>query len=180
MESEAELAALAGKRAENLFENGRYCCSEAVLAVCNHGLNGGVDPAVCRSLAVGFCGGMGNGNGECGALAGAIMALGLFLSPTSNGTLNAKKFRRVTGEFYDYFVENFGSSCCSELIEPYAGNRKGRRCYCRTLTGVAAQECVRTILRFRPELTGRADRSFLARRVSKIAAMFQCFVHFVT
>jgi C_GCAxxG_C_C family probable redox protein len=168
---ESELIALAGKRAENLFENGKHCCSEAVLTVCNQGFGGGVAPELCRPLSAGFCGGMGNGDGVCGALSGAIMALGLFLSPGSRGKLSGKKFRRIVGMFHESFVEKFGSSCCNVLIEDFGRDRKNRRRYCCSLTGAAAEECVRLILDFRPELAGNADREFLERHISKLGGI---------
>ena len=80
MTLKTEIIELARQRAENLFTNHRFCCSEALLLVLNHGFNGGLSSEQAAQLGSGFCGGMGEAGCTCGALSGAVMGLGLLIA----------------------------------------------------------------------------------------------------
>ena len=62
-----EIIELFRRRAENLFENQKLCCSESLLLVLNHGFNGGLSSEQAKQLGSGFCGGMGEAGCTCGS-----------------------------------------------------------------------------------------------------------------
>jgi C_GCAxxG_C_C family probable redox protein len=166
-----ELARLAAGRAENLFQNHALSCSEAVLLVLNRGFGGGLSDETCLGLGSGFGGGIGNSGCVCGALSGAVMALGLFLGPGHAEGLGKKDFRRLAGDLHDRFRERSGSVCCRELIADFRSHRSQRRLFCQDLTGWIAEETARLILTGRQGLVAAADREFLAGRDSRLAVL---------
>src|SRR5208283_2338144 len=85
------LASMIGKRAENLYLTGQLLCSEAVLAVMNRGLAGGLPEGMDIRLASALPVGLGNSGCTCGALSGAVLALGLFLGRDRPGAPNGKQ-----------------------------------------------------------------------------------------
>ena len=68
-ESAADIVALFGQRAGNIYEARGYCCSEAVIYVLNQALGGPMSEEVAASLGSGFCHGMGGAGCVCGGLA---------------------------------------------------------------------------------------------------------------
>jgi C_GCAxxG_C_C family probable redox protein len=170
-EAQEELSRLVGLRAENLFQNHGLNCSESVLLVLNRGFGGGLSDEACLGLGNGFGGGIGNSGCVCGALSGAVMALGLFLGSGRSEGLGKKDFRRLVGDMHDRFRERSGSVCCRDLIADYRHRKSERRLFCKGLTGWIAGETARLILVRRPELVGEADREFLAGRDSRFAAL---------
>ena len=163
-----ELTGLASVRAENFFTAHRLNCSEATLLVINHGLGGGLSIEQALALGSGFGGGIGDSGSTCGALSGGVMALGLFLGPGSNGRLEKKEFRKLVGSYHDRFRNEFGSSCCRELIADFRKDRRGQANFCKGLTGRCTGEAVRLILEHRPELAVSADRDFLGNSDSGV------------
>jgi len=168
-----ELVRLAGDRAENLFRNHGLSCSESVLLVLNRGFGGGLPDETCLGLGGGFGGGIGGSGCVCGALSGAVMALGLFLGPGLPEGMNKKDFRRLVGGLHDRFRERSGSVCCRELIADFRQRKNERKTFCRGLTGWTAAETARLVLVERPELAGRADRGFLAGEESRFAGLLK-------
>jgi C_GCAxxG_C_C family probable redox protein len=67
-------------------------------------------------IATAFGGGIGRRGSLCGALTGAIMAIGL--KHGTEGTVLAEKEKayEIALEFYDQFVKECGSPFCRELI----------------------------------------------------------------
>ena len=168
-----ELAELTARRAENFFKEHRLSCSEAALLVVNFGFEGGLTTEQALCLGSGFGGGVGGSGCVCGALSGAVMALGLFLGPACKNGLGKKKFRKLVANFHDSFREESGTVCCRDLIVDFRKNRKGQALFCRGLTGRCTGEVVRIILQERPELVGRANLEFLQGHDSGAAAVLQ-------
>lgn len=156
-----DLAGLAGERAEYYFSSRRLSCSEASLLVINKALGGGLSDEQAVSLGSGFGGGIGDSGCVCGAISGAVMALGLFLGSGRKGAPSKKRLRKLVGEFHDRFRKASGSVCCRELIADFRKDRKGRSSFCRGLTGRCTADAVRVILQERPELVAMADAEFL-------------------
>jgi C_GCAxxG_C_C family probable redox protein len=163
-----ELVNLASIRAENFFTAHRLNCSEATLLVVNHGLGGGLSFEQALSLGSGFGGGIGGSGSTCGALSGGVMALGLFLGPGRKGGFGKKEFRKMVDRYHDRFRDEFGSSCCRELIADFRKDRRGRADFCKGLTGRCTGEAVRLILEKRPELAVAVDRHFLESNDSAV------------
>jgi len=168
-----EIIKLARQRAENLFTNHRFCCSEALLLVLNHGFNGGLSSEQAAQLGSGFCGGMGEAGCTCGALSGAVMGLGLLLGPHAKEGMSKKKFRQLAKTMHDLFHQEFSSTCCRMLIEPFVSDKKGRSKFCTNLTGTATALAVEILVDARPDLLLRAQKDYLSQRDSKISGFFK-------
>ncbi len=103
----------AGREALALFANG-HNCAQAVFAALAPGF--GLDRAAAVRLATGF--GVGLSMGEtCGAVSGAVMALGLAHGGGGPDNAAAKKAVYVqAGRFFEAFRAAHGSVRCRELI----------------------------------------------------------------
>ncbi|HIJ36997.1 MAG TPA: hypothetical protein HPP59_06975, partial [Deltaproteobacteria bacterium] len=74
-----EVSQLAKERAKDFFVSKQLYCSEAVLVTINHGLGGGMSDELAIRLSSTLPEGLAGSGCLCGALGGAILALGLFL-----------------------------------------------------------------------------------------------------
>ena len=109
----------AGQEARKLYAEDTLCCSEAVVAVINRMLDGGLNEAQAVALAKGFCGGIGDTGCVCGALAGAVIAQGLILGRGLEPA-DDKTVRRASRALRERFVNLHGSSCCNVLCKDRA------------------------------------------------------------
>jgi len=171
-----DIIKLVHQRAENLYENHKLCCSESLLLVLNHGFNGGLSSEQAKQLGAGFCGGMGEAGCTCGALSGAIMGLGLLVGPHTKSGPSKKMFRNLSKKMHDRFHENFSSTCCRSLIEPYDKDKKGRSQFCSNLTATTAAMAAELLLEFKPELAKHAQKDYLSSKDSKIPGFFKKLV----
>jgi C_GCAxxG_C_C family probable redox protein len=101
-------------QAVTLFQQG-FNCSQAVCAA--HASSLGLSRDMALKIAAGFGGGMG-GHGEvCGAVTGAIMAVGLKTGSVEATDAAAKKNTyALTRQLIDQFTERHGSILCRELL----------------------------------------------------------------
>ncbi|MBT3371442.1 MAG: C_GCAxxG_C_C family protein [Rhodospirillaceae bacterium] len=129
-------------RGRELFKDGFYCAE----AVCKATAEGqGMDHALIPGMATGFCGGMARSGGPCGAVTGAVLALGLV-----HGRVDPEQSARPT---YDAvrammraFEHRFGSTNCTELLGVDLDTTEGRKDFeeqnlaskCIDFTGAAA------------------------------------------
>lgn len=101
------------QEAIQLFEEG-FNCSQAVLGAFSKDLN--LDQEMALKIATGFGGGSRNGE-LCGAVAGALMVLGLkeghYIKGDTEGKQNAYQ---VAKEFTNRFKEEQGSIVCKDLL----------------------------------------------------------------
>jgi C_GCAxxG_C_C family probable redox protein len=165
------LAGLVRRRAESLFLTRQAWCAEAVLAVLNRGLGGGLDPALALSLASGFPEGLGGRGCLCGAVSGGVMALGLFLRRRPPSLLSrACGPREAAGRLHEAFRGRFGSTCCRVLTRGLASGSQAHLSHCAGVTGAAAEETARILLKLRPGLAEQVDRDYLECRESRLAA----------
>jgi len=106
-----DLADLAVER----FKQG-YSCSQAVFSVCAE--RRGVDRDLAFRIAAGLGGGVARTGQTCGAITGAIMAIGLAqrnVSPEENRTEKDKTCE--TGRrFMGQFAERTGYTLCRDLL----------------------------------------------------------------
>lgn len=164
------LVSLVRRRAENLFETHQLLCSEAVLYVLNGGLKGGLPAETAVRLASGFGEGIGRTGCMCGAFAGAMMGLGLYLGRQG---LNGKGSKRVlvkARELYGNFKAEFGTTCCRVLTKRVAHDQRALFSQCANHTGEAAEMAARIIVEARPGLLDEAHWEFLEKRDSKLEA----------
>lgn len=97
----------------DLFGSGQLYCAETTLKLLADA--GGVDAAPYIPLATGFCSGASRTCGQCGALSGAVMGIGLYAGRTDPGGDYEPAYALVQ-EFIERFDEQFGSRNCQELI----------------------------------------------------------------
>jgi C_GCAxxG_C_C family probable redox protein len=167
-ENTTRLAERIGQRAENIYSARGYCCSESVLVVINQAFHGDLSPELALRLGSGFCHGMGGAGCACGSLAGAEVALSLFLGPRQSGGMKAKEFEKVAKEMHDRFRDRFAATCCRVLLK----RRKEKNGpTCKELTVGGAEIAAELILAQRPELAAEADLDFLAARESKLGTL---------
>jgi C_GCAxxG_C_C family probable redox protein len=100
-------------RSEQLFESGFGCAESVLMAVCE---SKGIESVLIPRIASGFCGGVANTNGMCGAVAGGILALNIVYG---RDTVNESKdinYQKVQ-QFQKMFSEKFGSINCTSLTD---------------------------------------------------------------
>jgi len=156
-----ELVQLAVERAAHFYGVHKLCCSEAVIVTINQGFGGGLSPEAALQLGAGFCHGMGGAGCTCGALGGAVAAMGLLMGPHGKDGCKKKKFRALVREMHDRFRERFGATCCRVLSKKVKHDAKAHWANCLQLTSGGAEIAVRLLLAARPDLVDTADRDFL-------------------
>ena len=99
-----------------------YCCAESVLMAVAE--DRGVKSDLIPRIATGFCGGIAHTCNMCGAVGGAIMALGMLMGRDKpedpREELNAA-IHKLLGEFEG----KYGSSNCYELLGCDLGTQEG-------------------------------------------------------
>ena len=105
--------AASGDRAESLFRRG-FSCSQSVLMAFAPGL--GIEERQAALVAAAFGGGMGRQGLTCGALAGALMVLGLKHGHgiAEDGAAKDALYARVQA-LAARFEQQHGASTCREL-----------------------------------------------------------------
>ncbi len=164
------------QKTENCYSKRKMCCSESILYTFNQGLHGGMTDDAAIKLGSGMCGGMSAGGG-CGALNGAILAIGLLLTSGPMGRPK-KKIRAATAELREKFKKRFQHEKCCDLTEPQKGNRLARLKHCQQITGVSAEIAARIILKYRPELADDPDNDFLMEHDSKMGGLLKKILFF--
>lgn len=96
------------------FEKG-FNCSQAVFSVFAEDF--GLEEKLAQKIASGFGGGIARGGDICGAVTGAIMALGLKFFTTDTDIQQSKtKVYEIVREFKKRFEKQHGSIICRELL----------------------------------------------------------------
>lgn len=101
------------QQATELFAQG-YNCSQAVFGAFAPSLGLSIDDAV--RIACPFGGGMGRSGGRCGALTGAMMALGMFEASALPNTEAKLRVYDRTRQLVEAFRERNGSLACNDLL----------------------------------------------------------------
>ena len=113
------------KKAVSRFREG-YLCSESILLTFAEAC--GIRCEQIPKIATGFGGGIGRAGSVCGALTGAVMALGLkYGRKTLNETEACEICLKKSLEFYKKFEEEFGSVFCRDLTQCDLTTTEGRR-----------------------------------------------------
>ena len=158
------------ERAQNLFETGQLLCSEAVLTVINRGLGGDLPDDVAVRLAAAFPQGIGDSGCTCGALAGGVLAIGLFLGRSRPGGRDSQGSMPAAKVLHNSFRNLYGSTCCRVLSKKVRKDPKAHVRQCAQFTGKTAELVAQIILDKYPELAQKADWKYLDTRDSKIAS----------
>lgn len=108
-------------------------CAQAVLLAFAEELN--LSPEMAAKIALPFGGGMARGE-TCGALTGALMALGLTESGSVPPTPEAKtKSRESTKKLAEVFDEKYHTTLCREILATPEGKGKA---LCNDIVGYMA------------------------------------------
>lgn len=102
-----------GRAADQNFRSGWYCAESVLMAVARHL---GVESDLLPAIATGFCSGMARTCGQCGAVSGAVMGLGLALGRSDRSEGVDQSYRAIQA-FLDRFRAEFGSHNCRELLD---------------------------------------------------------------
>nr|NQU93393.1 C_GCAxxG_C_C family protein [Bacteroidota bacterium] len=105
------------------FDSG-FGCAESVLKATME--SKGIESELIPRIASGFCGGIANTGGMCGAVIGAIMALNIAYGrnmASESKELNDQKVRQFIGNF----ESKFGSSSCPALTGCDLGTEAGQQ-----------------------------------------------------
>jgi C_GCAxxG_C_C family probable redox protein len=130
------------RRAGELFDGGLYCAESVARALAEES---GMGTEVIPAIATGFCSGMARTGGQCGAVSGAVIGIGLKSGREQPGDDVAPTYELVQ-EFLERFRERFGTTNCFELIGCDLNTDEGQRKFeeegliekCRQYTAEAA------------------------------------------
>lgn len=108
-----------GNNAGRLFEQG-YNCSQAVFSV--YAEEHGLDPVMARKIATSLGAGIGRTGNICGAVSGAILAIGLLHGMSSNNDAAGRENSYTLDQrFIEEFTSRFGSVECPTLLGFHLG-----------------------------------------------------------
>jgi C_GCAxxG_C_C family probable redox protein len=113
-------------RAEKAVENFSkgFNCSQAVLCVFAPEM--GLDGKTASKVSCGFGGGIARGGDICGAVTGAVMALGLkIFSPEADLQQSKAQVYKMVNEFKKRFKKQHGSIVCRKLLGCNIATAKG-------------------------------------------------------
>ena len=102
------------EKAANYFKQD-YNCAQSVLLTMQE-YYGVRRNRLIPKIATAFGGGIGRRGSLCGALTGAVMAIGLKHGTDKTVLIEKEKAYKIALEFYDKFAKTCGSPFCRELI----------------------------------------------------------------
>ncbi|MHA1912935.1 MAG: C-GCAxxG-C-C family protein [Promethearchaeota archaeon] len=101
-------------------------CSQSILSTFGPQL--GLSRELALKIATGFGGGISRLGGVCGAVSGAVMAIGLKYGQSELKDIHTKEETyRITRQFLDEFKEKNGSIICNELLTCDINTPEGRK-----------------------------------------------------
>lgn len=103
------------EKAANHFEQQGYNCAQSVLLTMQeyYGIRSN---KLIPKIATAFGGGIGKCGSLCGALTGAIIAIGLKHGTNTSILEEKEKAYKLAQKFYGQFAEECGSPFCRELV----------------------------------------------------------------
>jgi len=111
------------EKAVETFKSG-FNCSQSIISV--YGPELGLDKELALLVSSGFGGGLGRTGEVCGAVTGAIMALGLKYGYTVFSNEAKEKVYSIVREFIARFKEKDSSILCRELLGADINTPEGR------------------------------------------------------
>ncbi len=134
------------EKAENYYRNRDFYCSEAIVKTIKEEFDLDISDEVI-AMASGFPVGMGGSGCTCGAVAGGIMALGLFFGRTKAKDKKVDKTMKLSKELHDIFKGRHKSLCCRILTKDMKMGGKEHINQCIYFTGDVAYETAKIICR---------------------------------
>ena len=136
--------------AEEVFRIGGFYCSEAIVSAVRKNFDPGMPKELIKS-ASGFPIGVGRSRCMCGAISGAIIALGYFFgrSEPGKGTdQKSDKCMELAYELQEEFRKNhMGTLCCHIHIKGMDILNAEHKKQCVAFTGEMAAKCAEIIAR---------------------------------
>lgn len=132
--------------AEGYYRNGDFYCSEAIVKTIKDAFEIPISGDVI-AMASGFPVGMGGSGCTCGAIAGGIMALGLFFGRTEAKDEKVNKAMALSKELHDIFMDRHKCLCCRVLTKGMTLGSPDHMKQCIGFTGEVAEETARIIQR---------------------------------
>lgn len=123
--------------AEDVFSQGKFYCSEAVVHSINNVLKEPYPEEITRTASA-FPVGLGKAKSLCGAVSGGEIALGMVYGRTLGEKMNPKMLP-FAKELHDFIKTKYGSVLCAKLVEPYDFKSAERKKLCVGLTGDVAE-----------------------------------------
>lgn len=143
--SEEEIIEIRSK-AEALYREGKFYCSEAVVKAVLDGL--GVEyPERAVAMASGFPVGIGGAECLCGALAGGVMSLGYIYGRTEGGSPEVADTMALSRELHGKFIERNRITCCRALTRGMVKGTPEHMSQCIRFTGEMAEDTLRIIMK---------------------------------
>jgi C_GCAxxG_C_C family probable redox protein len=102
-----------GDKAKTLFSESYNCSQSVLLAMCQYW---GIKNDFAPKIATGFGGGMGRTGSVCGAVTGAVMALGVWYGTNEPSTEKRLLTYEYTRKFLEQFEKMNGGTLCRDLI----------------------------------------------------------------
>ena len=116
------------RRSVELFGAGYFCAESVLLAVAE---SRGARSEVIPRIATGLCSGLGRSGGLCGAISGAILALGLAAGRDGPDEPVDPVYRLVL-EVLNGFESRFGGTTCAGLTRCDLATEEGQRRFLET------------------------------------------------
>ncbi|QUH27161.1 C_GCAxxG_C_C family protein [Serpentinicella alkaliphila] len=140
----------AEEKSKNYFREGLNCAECVMRSFMDmHDIN---LPDEIIALSTGFGGGLGHTKNTCGAITGAVLALGTIKGRSNPFALEtpSERVKELKGVYEDFGkmvieIENeYGTLICSELSDPY-GDFEGkiRKKNCQQIIGYCAAMCTK-------------------------------------
>lgn len=115
----------AGAEALARFKDGLYCAESVLVTLAKRQ---GLETPEVTAMATGFCSGLSQTAGPCGAVTGAVMGLGLALGRSQAGQPVDRTYKAVQA-LVTRFTGEFGSTACTELLGCHLGTPEGRQTF---------------------------------------------------
>lgn len=135
---------LVRENAEQLYKDGSFYCSEAVVKAVLEGFGEEVSHHII-AMSSGFPVGIGGAECTCGAISGGVMTIGYFFGRSKEGSPEVAKSMQLSRELYRRFIKRNRCSCCKILTKNMTKGSPIHMEQCVRFTGEVAQDCVEII-----------------------------------
>jgi len=133
-------------RAEEYYRNGDFYCSEAIVKAIKDGFELPIsDDAI--AMASGFPVGMGGSGCTCGAVAGGVMAIGMFFGRTKPKDPKVTKTMQLAKELHNTFQDKHNCLCCRVLTNGMELGSPRHKSQCISFTGEVAEAVANLVVR---------------------------------
>lgn len=132
--------------AEDYYRNGDYYCSESIVKTIRDEFDLPV-PDSAIAMASGFPVGIGGSGCTCGAIAGGVMALGMFFGREKPRDEAVNKCMALSKELHDIFRDRHKCLCCRVLTNGMELGSAEHMKQCVSFTGEVAEVTARIIVR---------------------------------